>query len=119
MGPRLADLHDFWYRLAQFWLRTPRSDGQPWEAWAARMPRSAFVIWLAGHVADDLIEHTGATVSVQQMIDAVDDSTGVLQHTAERFIENYYFGYPSDDPHLYRLISIFRRIVKRKLRRHM
>lgn len=108
----------FWNRLIKkfSWSDSYQELPPPsWTDWAQRLPRSAFVIWLAGHVAHELSVHK---VPVQEMIDAVDDdSTGMLQHNAERFIENFYFGYPSHDPNMYRLIRIFRRIIKRKLKR--
>lgn len=110
-------MNGLWNRLIKkFSGPSQQPDVVPWTEWAQRLPRSAFVIWLAGHVANELNDHKG--VPLQQMIDAVDDdSTGMLQHNAERFIENFYFGYPSHDPNMYRLIRIFRRIIKRKLKR--
>lgn len=78
------------------------------------------MVWLASHVADNLIANRGLLVKMEDMIEAVDQArTGMIQTDAEHFIERYYFGYPSFDPHKCQLIAIFRRIVKRKLRKHL
>lgn len=106
--------------LKAVWRTKPPEIGcQQWREWAHKLPRSAFVIWLAGHVANDLISRR-LSVTPQQMIDAVDnDLSGMMQSDAEHFLEAYYFGYPSSDPRFYRMIGIFRRIVKRKLLRQL
>ena len=90
-----------------------------WSTWAKRLPKSGFIIWIAGQIANELIDKKIKTASYQMLIESIDDdSSGMLQHQAERFIENYYFGYPSFDPHKDRLIRIFRKIVKRKIAKH-
>ena len=87
-----------------------------WTEWARRLPRSAFILWLAGHVADELIAHKGRRISFEELAESVlEKRSGEIQSDAECFIEKYYFVYPSNDLQLQRMIRIFRRVVKRKL----
>ena len=110
-----------WQRLIRL-FRKPKKpvEDMPtkWAEWAQKLPKSAFIIWIAGCVSNDLL--TSRVVSYEKLLEAVDDSTtGVLQHQAERFIENYYFGFFSFSPQKDRLISIFRKLVKKKITKHM
>lgn len=88
-----------------------------WGEWASRLPRSAFLVWLAGQVADDLITHRRRSDTVEGLLDSISESTSCdLQHQAERFLENHYFGYPSFSPQCSRVIIVFRKVVQRKIR---
>ena len=103
--------------LKRLWRRFRGAEEQPhecqWSRWAHKLPRSAFIIWLAGHVADDLL--MDQTVSIDDLIAAVNsNSTGWTQNKAERFIENYYFGCRSIET-TPKLICVFRKMITRKL----
>ncbi len=88
-----------------------------WEEWFRRLPKSAFILWLASHVADELFAYKNKNISLDDLIDSVNDrSSGETQHSAERFIE-IKFGYFLDHDKSQKVIWIFRRAVKRKLRR--
>jgi hypothetical protein len=91
-----------------------------WLQLARRLPRNTFIIWLAYQVADDILKNINHNVKIDDLLNSVDsDSSIATQHSAELFIENYYFGYPSFDPHYQKLIFIFRKILKRKLENQM
>jgi len=111
-----------WQRFIRLFFRKPKpveDVPKKWTEWAQKLPKSAFIIWIAGCVTNDLLEHKPRHVTYEQLLDAVDDSaTGFLQHHAEKFIENYYFGFLSFNPQKDRLISIFRKIIKRKITKH-
>ena len=102
------------YKLVSYRFFTkPQISTKTWNEWAGELPRSAFIMYLANQVANDIGQshHT-----IAELNDAIDDCCGgSLQHSAELFIENYYFGFPSFDPHKDKLIGAFRRLVKRKL----
>lgn len=112
-----------WQRFIRLLFSKPKpveDVHKKWTEWAQKLPKSAFIIWIAGCVSNDLLEYKPRSVSYIQLIDAVDDnSTGILQHQAEKFIENYYFGVLSFNPQKDRLISIFRKIIKRKIAKHI
>jgi hypothetical protein len=113
-------------QLAKVWQKfsdplAGKANQQPmrehWLEWARRLPKSAFVVWLAGQVADDMLRHINVKrTNLAALSGAVDsDMTGTVQHSAERFLENYFFGYPSFEPQCRQMIQAFRKIVKRKL----
>ena len=91
-------------------------DHRSWADWARRLPRSAFICWLAGHVADELIAHKARRTSLDELAQAVlEKRSSDIQCDAECFIEKYYFVYPSNDLQFQRMVRVFRRLVRRKL----
>lgn len=111
-----------WLRWFSPWSRRPplRVSDQ-WDDWAHRLPSSAFIIWLAGHVADELIAEKPYGTSLDDLLAAVKgEGTGLTQRAAERFLERYFFSYPAFyTPQCQRMIALFRRLVRRKIRRRM
>jgi hypothetical protein len=107
-----------WQKLTKFYTKKP---DKPIELlkWAQRLPKSAFIIWIAGQVSNEMIKYKPKNMKTEELLEHVDDASSfALQHSAERFIENHYFGYPSFEPQKDKLIGIFRKIVKKKITRY-
>lgn len=107
-----------YFRRLCIWFKKPKEKELPkqWKEWAEELPKSAFIIWLANNIANTILSNKPRNHSYQQLIDSVDEDMSCMeQHGAERFIEMYYFGYPSFDPKKYKLIKVFRRLIQRKI----
>lgn len=103
-----------WLHPATTPVSVPMSD---WWDIARRQSRCAFVVWLAEEVARDLRVSKPRNLSVEALAQSVwtCESSG-LQQRAEHFLKNFYYCYPSTDPHYFDLLRIFRHLVQKKLR---
>jgi hypothetical protein len=71
---------------------------------------------LAREVADDLLANRPFGVTVEALIEGVQDCRGsALQHEAERFIEEYYYAYPSTNPEFFSVLGTFRHLIEDRL----
>ena len=118
---------EYLHVLKQF-LRTVRhifayqttQDEEMWLDWSTRLSPNAFLVWLAGHVADELCENKPWRVSADELIESIDrESSGLLQHEAERFLQRTYFTYTPFCPQQRRMTVVFRRLVQRRIRRRL
>jgi len=104
--------HIFTYETTQ--------DEEMWLDWSTRLSLSAFLVWLAGHVADELCENKPWRVSTEELVESIDrESSGLLQHDAERFLQQTYFIYTPFCPQHRRMTRLFRRLVQRRIRRRL
>jgi hypothetical protein len=87
-----------------------------WAEFAQTLPRASFIVWLSSEVAAHLLTKKPHNVSLETLIDSVDDDTSdSVQHDAERFLE-HQFGLFRYDPNYSRIILVFRHLVQHKLR---
>ena len=101
--------HVFTYETTQ--------DEEMWLDWSTRLSPGAFVVWLAGHVADELCENKPWRCGADELIESIDrDSSGLLQHDAERFLQRTYFTYTPFCSQHHRMMRVFRRLVQRRIR---
>jgi len=116
VGKYLAAL---WDRFLS-WLDPPAIMTGKWREQALCRSRCGFVVWLADQVASDLLANRSWHVSIDELVQAVDQSmASELQHDAERFIEKHYFTpYPATSPQFYRTLLIFRHCIQKRLRQY-
>jgi hypothetical protein len=95
---------------------SPNQEYDHWVEFAQTLPRAPFIVWLANEVAAHLITKKPHNLSLETLIDSVDDDTSdSMQHEAERFLE-HQFGLFRYDPNYSRIIVVFRHLVQHKLR---
>lgn len=103
------------WQAIQSWLNPYVAAMAKWPEQAKKQPRCRFVVALADEVAHDLMAHKPRHMTTEELAGSVaDGSSGDVQHCAEHFLRNYYYLYPHE-PHYYRLLIIFRHLVKKKL----
>lgn len=108
----------FWQKIFTIYRRKPIQQPKEWLYWAQRLPRSAFIIWAAGQLANYLIENKSKNTSIEMLLYAVDECSSCgLQFEIEKFMEKYYFDF--FDPHKDQCIRVFRKIVKRKIQKRI
>jgi len=112
----LRSIRQAWH---EFRTNPPTTDEfRYWTDWANRLSTSAFFIWLAGYVADDLLRHKGHSVTTEQLLDSVaDDSSSMVQYDAEQFLQRRYISYPFNQRTAPKMMRIFRHLVQRQIRR--
>lgn len=92
----------------------PRRWNAAWMEWSNRLPPSAFLVWLAGVVAND---YKSERVPLADMLSRVGANASAMQRDAERFLRQNYFAYRPFCKHYQRMLLVFRHLVQSRLRR--
>lgn len=109
IGP-VADLRQQWRRS-----RDRRGFEERWVDWGGRLSYSAFLVWLAGDVADQLIRDRPRS-RLGDLLLLVDTADSCNQDAAERFLQRFFVCYPVIGTAAYRrTIRVFRHMIKRKI----
>jgi hypothetical protein len=87
-----------------------------WTEWATRLPPSAFIMWLAGYVANDLCNNMPRHAPPES-IERVLSNASLMQRDAERFLRQTYFRYRPFCMNCQRMLLVFRHVVHNRIRR--